>query len=187
MVSEADTLIGQVLDGKYRIDARLGRGGMGTVYRATQLVVDREVAVKVMRLPEELADEGRSHLVHRFHREAKATSQLKGPHTIRVFDFGETSDGLLFLVLEFLEGETLRHVIGRDAPMSPGRVAQIGQQLCRGLGEAHRRSIVHRDLKPDNVMLCTYGEFSDHVKILDFGIAYLLDPSSSKLTQEGMQ
>ncbi len=180
--SSADPLIGRVLLGKYRIDAVLGAGGMGAVYRATQLAVARLVAVKVLRQVEGVSDE---QLGLRFQREALATSRLKHPNTVQVFDFGQTEDHILFMVLELLEGAPLSEVISSEAPLPPARVSNIGRQISKSLAEAHELGIVHRDLKPDNVFLCQIGRDSDVVKVMDFGIARLTTMDSG-MTQTGM-
>ncbi len=180
--SPEDPLIGRVLLGKYRIDALLGAGGMGAVYRATQLAVARLVAVKVLRqVPGVSAEQ----LALRFQREALATSRLKHPNTVQVFDFGQTEDHILFMVLELLEGAPLSEVISTEAPLSPARVSHIGRQVAKSLAEAHELGIVHRDLKPDNVFLCRIGRDTDVVKVMDFGIARLTTMDSN-MTQTGM-
>ena len=124
---------------------------MGTVYKAVQLSVGREVAVKVLH-PELLASpRSGDTTIERFRREAQATSRLSHPNTLRLIDFGQTGEGILFLVLELLKGRTLGRLIKDEGPLSPTRVALLGRQICRSLSEAHSYGIIHRDLKPDNV------------------------------------
>jgi len=176
-----DPLLGAVIAGKYRIEKLLGVGGMGAVYMAVQLAVSRRVALKVLR---SLPGVSERQLTERFKREAHATSRLHHPNTVQVIDFGEDG-GLLYLVLELLEGATLSRVISRSAPLAPERVASIGKQIAKSLAEAHEQGIVHRDLKPDNVFICNYLGDPDFAKVMDFGIARLLTTDVS-MTRTGM-
>ncbi len=164
-------MLGLVIAQKYRIDSLLGAGGMGAVYRATQLAINRPVAVKVLR---NIPGVDEQQLIERFRREALATSKLRHPNTVSVIDFGQAPGGLLYMVLELLEGATLSRVIRASAPLPPQRVAAIGKQIAKSLAEAHELGIVHRDLKPDNIFLCDYHGEPDFVKVMDFGIARLL-------------
>jgi eukaryotic-like serine/threonine-protein kinase len=161
-----DSLIGQTLAGKYRIDERLSEGGMGTVYRGTHVMMDKTVAVKVLR-PSLAADEK---IVARFSREARAASRINHPHALSVTDFGEDENGVVFLVMEYLDGKTLKEVIRHEGPMALGRVVEIIKQVGDALNEAHGQGVVHRDLKSDNIMLIT-ATAGDYAKVLDFGIA----------------
>ncbi|MCA1605002.1 MAG: serine/threonine protein kinase, partial [Acidobacteria bacterium] len=161
-----DTLLGQVLAEKYRIDERLSEGGMGTVYRGTHVLMDKTVAVKVLR-PSLAADEK---IVARFSREARAASKILHPHALSVTDFGEDENGTVFLVMEFLNGVTLKDVIRKDGPMPLPRVVEIMRQVGSALDEAHSQGVVHRDLKSDNIMLLA-AMSGDYAKVLDFGIA----------------
>ncbi|TNF27208.1 MAG: serine/threonine protein kinase, partial [Deltaproteobacteria bacterium] len=180
-----DPLIGQVIGGHYRVDSRIGEGGMGTVYRATQLAMRRQVALKVLRA--QVSKEEKVQLVQRFRREALATSKLRHPNTVSVYDFGETSDGMLYMVLELLEGEILTQVIRSGAPLPAERVAYIGKQIAKSLAEAHEVGIVHRDLKPDNIFICNYHGDPDFTKVMDFGIARLLEgDDGQQVTRTGM-
>jgi serine/threonine protein kinase len=160
-------LIGSVIDGRYEVLELVGEGGMGVVYRARQTSIDRIVAIKM--LSGELApDRG---WVQRFESEARACSRLQHPNTIRMFDFGQTRDGQLFMAMEYLDGISLRQVIAGQAPLDPMRVLHIVGQCCASLSEAHNLDIIHRDIKPDNVFLLDLPGSSDHVKLLDFGVA----------------
>src|SRR5918999_3678252 len=161
-----DSLLGKVLAGKYRIDERLSEGGMGTVYRGTHVLMDKTVAIKVLR-PSLAADEK---IVARFSREARAASRINHPHALSVTDFGENEDGVVFLVMEYLSGETLKQVIRNEGPMALSRVVEIIKQVGGALDEAHGQGVVHRDLKSDNIMLIT-ATSADYAKVLDFGIA----------------
>lgn len=179
---ESDRLIGRVIDGRYRIDARLGHGGMGVVYRATRLHIGDVVAIKVLR--EELLINPQS--LERFHREAKAAALLKHPNVVTIHDFGTTEDRIAYLVMELLEGESLRALVHRQGALTQADAVEIACQICAGLDEAHRRNIVHRDLKPDNIILSNVTA-GIHVKVLDFGIAKLRDlqAGDGSLTESG--
>jgi hypothetical protein len=161
------------LAGRYELAEIIGRGGMGTVYRGTDLVLDRTVAVKL--LPAALA-EGDPRHVARFKREARATASLAHPGVVAVYDTGE-DEATRFIVMECISGRSLSEVLRDDAPLEPGQAVHIGAQIAGALGAAHAAGIVHRDIKPGNVMLGADGA----VKVLDFGIARALDGAA--LTQ----
>jgi serine/threonine protein kinase len=168
-----DTLTGRILDSKYRLGPLIGKGAIGRVYRATQLSLDREVAIKVLNpgyldLPE---------VVARFRQEACAVSRLNHPSIVTVLDWGQDRDGLLYLVIEYMAGSDLFEVAQRDGPMASSRIARLMDQVARGLAHAHARGVVHRDLKPENLRILDdpfavvgHREF---VKIYDFGIAHV--------------
>src|SRR5262249_8021567 len=155
---------------RYRIISKLGEGGMGAVFRAEQISLKRACAVKLLR-PEVSSN---PQLVRRFNAEAEAVAKLAHPNTGNIYDFGQDSDGSLFIAMEFVEGVSLRKVVA-GGPMSPRRALMIGAQVAASLADAHAHSIVHRDLKPDNVMLQDRGKQKDVVRVLDFGIAKLRD------------
>lgn len=155
------------LAGRYELAEIIGRGGMGAVYRATDLVLDRTVAVKL--LPAALAEQDRRH-VARFEREARAAASLTHPGVVAVYDAGEDGD-TRFIVMEFVSGRSLSRVLREEAPLEPARAASIAAGVAGALAAAHAAGIVHRDVKPGNVMLTDDGE----VKVLDFGIARALD------------
>jgi serine/threonine-protein kinase len=161
-----DSLLGQTLAGKYRIDERLSEGGMGAVYRGTHVLMDKTVAIKVLR-PSLAADEK---IVARFSREARAASRISHPNALSVTDFGEDENGIVFLVMEFLNGRTLKEVIREEGPMPLARVVGIMLQIGGALEAAHAQGVVHRDLKSDNIMLLSTPA-GDYAKVLDFGIA----------------
>ena len=173
-----DPLIGRVLDGRFEVREPLGRGGMGTVYRAIQLSVDREVAIKVVH--PKLADDRQA--AKRFLREARLASRLNLPSVVQVIDFGQTDDGVLYLVMELLRGRTLaKEQAGQRLPLK--RVLAIGSQLCDALEAAHAQGIVHRDLKPGNIVVLADPPGRDLLKVLDFGLAKsLVADTSSKVT-----
>ncbi|HKZ02588.1 MAG TPA: protein kinase, partial [Pyrinomonadaceae bacterium] len=166
-----DTLIGQTLAGKYRIDARLSEGGMGKVYRGTHILIGKTVAVKVLR-PALAADEK---IVARFSREARAASRISHPHALSVTDFGEDEEGRVFLVMEYLQGKTLKEIIREEGPMGLQRVVEITRQVGGALEAAHDQGVVHRDLKSENIMLLTTNG-ADYARVLDFGIAKIMEP-----------
>jgi serine/threonine-protein kinase len=178
-----DPLIGAVVGERYRIVSRIGVGGMGAVYRAEHTMMRRDLAIKV--LLSELG--GREEFARRFEREAESASRLAHPNIITVTDFGRTPDGSLFLAMEFLAGESLTSVISQG-PMPRGRALAIIRQMLRALDHAHAAGVVHRDLKPDNIMLIERDGQRDVVKILDFGIAKVTEPTSGQeaLTQAGV-
>ncbi len=165
-----DELAGKTLAGKYRIEEFLSEGGMGTVYKATHILMDKTVAIKVLH-PALAADDK---IVARFSREARAASRISHPHALNVTDFGEDEDGVVFLVMEFLNGPTLKEVVRGEGPMSLPRAVEIMRQVCGALEAAHAENVVHRDLKTDNIMLLDIGG-GDWVKVLDFGIAKILE------------
>ncbi len=166
-----DSLIGQVIAGKYRIEEALRDGGMGKVYRGTHVLMDKTVAIKVLRASL-AADEK---IVARFSREARAASRLSHPHALSVTDFGEDDDGRVFLVMEYLNGKTLKEIIRNDGPLPLVRVAEIVRQVGGALQAAHDEGVIHRDLKSDNIMLLSTNA-GDYAKVLDFGIAKIIEP-----------
>ena len=171
---DPDSLVGATLAGKYRIDARLNEGGMGTVYRGTHVLMDKTVAIKVLR-PSLAADEK---IVARFSREARAASRISHPNALTVTDFGEDESGHVFLVMEFLSGKTLKQLIRDDGPLPLARVVDITRQVGDALNAAHEQGVVHRDLKSDNIMLVDTMA-GDHAKVLDFGIAKITEPDGT--------
>jgi hypothetical protein len=177
-------MVGRTVNGKFRVDALLGQGGMGRVYKATHLTLERTVVLKVLHQ----GFSGDPSVAERFHREAKAASRLNHPNSIAVLDFGQTEDGTLFMAMEYLGGRNLARVIAEDHPIPESRVIRIGAQILSALAEAHAHGIIHRDLKPENVMVEPRREEADFVKVLDFGIAKISDPGPNepKLTQQGL-
>src|SRR5436190_16144193 len=161
-----DPLLGQTLAGKYLVEKLIKRGGMGAVYEGKHVLMDKTVAIKVLHPALALDDD----VVRRFSREAKAASRISHPHAVSVTDFGESEDGVVFLVMEYLDGRTLKEIVKSQGPMQLERVAEIVRQVAGALDAAHEQGVVHRDLKSDNVMLskATGGEWA---KVLDFGIA----------------
>ncbi|NRQ30635.1 protein kinase [Nonomuraea sp. NN258] len=162
--------------GRYRLDQyRLGLGGMGEVWGADDITLDRRVAIKFVLLPDE-------ELHQRFTREAKALSRLAHPGVPALYDFGSV-DGRHYLIMQFIDGIGLNDVIAEHAPLSIGWVASIGAQIATVLEAAHKQGILHRDLKPSNLMLCRDGS----IRVLDFGLAFMHDADMTSLTQTGQQ
>ena len=182
-----DPLAGRVLDEKYRLDKRLGEGGMGTVYRATHLLIERPVAVKVLH-PRFVEDEAAQ---ERFRREARAAGRLQHTNAVAVTDFGRTPDGFVYIVMELLEGQSLRDVLALEAPLESRRAVAMMLQIAAAVEAAHESGIIHRDLKPGNIFIVQPRNAPPVVKVLDFGIAKLAadtvgDAEMHALTQTGV-
>ncbi|MFW5968176.1 MAG: serine/threonine-protein kinase [Persicimonas sp.] len=172
-MSESDPIVepGMVLADRYEVTEEIGRGGFGRIYRARQINVDRDVAVKVLP-PKFISTHG---VVERFRREARLASRLRHPNTITVHDYGKQDD-LLFIVMEYLQGEDLADLLRRRSTLPLAMILHVSRQVLKSLQEAHTHQIVHRDLKPENVFLTQVGSERDFVKVLDFGIAKLALP-----------
>jgi serine/threonine protein kinase len=170
-------LIGRRVAGKFVVEQFLGGGAMGAVYRARDDSLDRKVALKVMH-PAVAIDPS---FVSRFHREAKAASRLDHPNSMRVIEFGEEPDGLLFIAMEYLEGRELYKVIHEDWPLSDARIADIMMKALAAIAVGHDMGVIHRDLKPENIMILTRkdDEGQDMVKVCDFGIAKITEPDDT--------
>jgi eukaryotic-like serine/threonine-protein kinase len=170
-----DPLLGQTLAEKYLIEKLIKRGGMGAVYLGKHVLMDKTVAIKVLR-PSLAADE---EVVARFSREAKAASRISHPHAVSVTDFGEAENGVVFLVMEYLDGRSLKEVIRSEGPLSLDRAVEIVRQVSGALDAAHSQGVVHRDLKSDNIMLVRHNG-DEWAKVLDFGIAKIKQPEGSR-------
>jgi serine/threonine-protein kinase len=182
---DADTLVGKVIARNFRVEQLIGTGGMGRVYRARQISLDKPVVLKVLH-PHFNND---TQLVQRFQREARAASRLNHPNSISIIDFGQAEDGTLFMAMELLHGRDLFTLLQSEFPLAYTRLGRIMVQVCSALAEAHAQNIIHRDLKPENIMVEDRRDQKDFVKVLDFGIAKIQDPSeegSRALTQQGM-
>ena len=177
---KVDPLIGRVIENRYRIDGLLGAGGMGSVYEAVQLSIDRVVALKVIK------GDVTEDMTRRFLLEAKMTSALRSVHTVTIYDFG-SSGNMLFFAMEKLIGRPLDDVLADDGALEWRRALRIVSQICQSLEEAHAMGIIHRDLKPANVMLTTQGSNEDFARVLDFGVAKVLSQgTTANLTGTGM-
>ncbi|MGQ0762346.1 MAG: serine/threonine-protein kinase [Acidobacteriota bacterium] len=174
-----DPLLGQTLAGKYKIEKLIKTGGMGSVYRGRHVLMDKTVAVKVLR-PSLAGDDA---VVARFSREAKAASKISHPHAVSVTDFGEAENGVVFLVMEYLDGRTLKEAIVKEGPLSLGRAVEIVRQVAGALDAAHGQGVIHRDLKSENIMLVSHNG-DEWAKVLDFGIAKILQPVGSAAAAE---
>jgi len=182
-----DPLIGRVLAGKYVVERRIGEGGMGLVYQGVHRDIDKRVAIKVLR--DDLSR--RPEVVARFRQEARSASRIGHENIVDISDFGETTRGASYFVMEFLEGEDLANVLGREGTLDPERSGAIVLQCCRALSATHDKGIVHRDIKPENIFLTKRDSVDDFVKIVDFGIAKMSDIETDgapgrKLTKTGM-
>ncbi|MCC6928148.1 MAG: protein kinase [Gemmatimonadaceae bacterium] len=180
--SGANALIGTVLADRYLVKERLGEGGMGEVYLAEHVRIKRKVAVKLMRswmLGDPVA-------VSRFHREAENASQISHPNVAQIYDFGETSDGMIYLAMEFVPGEPLSSILDREGRLHTVRAVEIIRQTSEALVAAHGMGILHRDLKPDNVMVARTRAGTDLVKLVDFGIARMMSRGTQQFTSTGM-
>jgi len=164
----AQTWLGHIVDGRYRVIEVVGRGGMGVVYKVEHVRMGKMAAMKVLH--KDLADD--PDVVRRFEQEATAVSRLQHPNTVQVFDFGNAL-GALYLIMEYVRGQDLGHIIERDGPLPFARAAPLLVQICGALAEAHELGIVHRDLKPENVLITRTTGGRDYAKVLDFGLAKL--------------
>ncbi len=176
---------GDLFERKYRIDHVLGKGSFAHVYKAIVDEIDRKVAIKIVR-PHYDTDGNpvySTQLHQRFLREAKLLSELQDPHTIRLYDYGRSEKGLLFMIFEFIDGAALSDVIP-NGRMEPKRVVHILGQILGSLREAHLRGIIHRDIKPPNIMIYEYLGDSDRAKLLDFGVAKDLDATQQLTTRD---
>jgi serine/threonine-protein kinase len=186
VVRGPDPYLGTVVADRYRINRKLGEGGMGVVYSAHHVVLEKPVAIKI--LADDLAR--RSDLVQRFLHEAKAASRIHQENIVDITDFGQTQSGTVFFVMELLEGRDLATLIRREVgPLPWPRAKPILVQICRALAAAHQKGIIHRDMKPENVFLVERGSHADFAKVLDFGIAKMTgmeEGAGSRLTRTGM-
>ena len=160
-----DPLVGKVLSGRFELERLLSRGGMGKVYRALQKPLDRQVALKILDVTD-----GDGEFRRRFFMEASLCAKLTHPHTVRIYDYGATDDGIFFIAMEYLQGRTLHDMIHMDAPIDPLRAVIIMRRICGALAEAHQAGIIHRDLKPANVFLVHHGDDPEFPKVIDFGL-----------------
>ena len=182
-------LVGRVLDGQYEIEAYVASGGMGTIYRARHIMLGDRVALKTLK--PEMQSNGE--WLRRFQREGRAARRFRHPNSVTVYDLRTSADGLVYMVMEFVEGETLDRELERRGRFTPAAALDVLEPVARALEAAHAQGVVHRDLKPENVMLARDADGSSHVKLLDLGIAKLrdiadtrrLDSAAAALTMAG--
>jgi serine/threonine-protein kinase len=175
--------------GSYRLEAPIGAGGMGEVWRASHQMLARAAAIKLIKASVMTGGMGRQAelSVKRFRREANAIARLQSPHTVYLYDFGMSKEGLFYYVMELLDGISLQDVVTHFGPQPPGRVVALLQQVCESLEEAHEQRLIHRDLKPSNIMICKLALRHDFVKVLDFGLAKFIGrPDTTIVTVEGI-
>jgi serine/threonine protein kinase len=175
-------LVGSILADRYHVIRRIGEGGMGQVYLAEHVKMKRKSAVKVLH-------QGMVHdhdAISRFNREASNASQIQHPNVAAIYDFGETPEGLIYLAMEFVDGEPLTKIIERHGALTAARAADIGEQVASALEAAHDMGIIHRDLKPDNIMIARGRAGEDIAKVVDFGIAKAVQADDQKVTKTGL-
>jgi serine/threonine protein kinase len=175
-------LVGSILADRYHVIRRIGEGGMGQVYLAEHVKMKRKSAVKVLH-------QGMVHdpdAISRFNREASNASQIQHPNVAAIYDFGETPEGLIYLAMEFVDGEPLTKIIERHGALTAARAADIGEQVASALEAAHDMGIIHRDLKPDNIMITRGRAGEDVAKVVDFGIAKAMEGDDQKVTKTGL-
>lgn len=178
---QENQVIGKTLAGKYKVEGLLGEGGMAQVFRAVHLGLDRPVVIKLMHSSMPSMDTA----MKRFEQECKVTAKLSHPNVVSVFDVGTLEGRRPYLVMEFIQGESLRDYLDREVSMTVKDAATVIMQACLGLAEAHAQGIIHRDLKPENIMLRERPDRPDWVKIVDFGIAHLKQ-GGQRLTRTGI-
>ncbi|MBY0359950.1 MAG: serine/threonine protein kinase [Candidatus Obscuribacterales bacterium] len=178
MIYQSDRFIGRIINERYRIIEQVGQGGMGTVYLAEQAVLQRQVAIKL--LSAQLSEDKVS--VKRFEQEASASSSLQHPNLIMLYDYGMIDGKQPYLAMEYLQGDSLTHLLRQEGRINPVRCARIFTQIMDGLHYAHNKGVVHRDIKPSNIILINSEEHKDLVKVVDFGLAKLM-PWSGKESQ----
>ncbi|MBS2019302.1 MAG: serine/threonine protein kinase, partial [Deltaproteobacteria bacterium] len=188
-VDDRSSLVGRTIDGKYEIEALVGQGAMGAVYRAKQTTLGTTVALKVLHR----ASAAEPMFAARFLREAQAASRVDHPSSIRVIDFGEEPDGLLYIAMEYVDGRSLAEILSREGPLPVSRIVDIASQALAALAVAHDLGVVHRDIKPENIMVLSGkdddGNPHDIVKVCDFGVAKVVDPARMRapsVTAEGL-
>ncbi|MCI0486249.1 MAG: SUMF1/EgtB/PvdO family nonheme iron enzyme [Blastocatellia bacterium] len=178
----SDPMIGRVLTDRYRLTHKIGEGGMGSIYKAVHMKMERICAIKLLT---NLTGDHAAALA-RFNREAKMASRIDNPHAVTIYDFGETEDGTLYIAMEFIDGKPLSSLLTQERQLPPERAIHITNQIAQALSAAHALDIVHRDLKPDNVMITRKAGESDYVKVLDFGIAKTMsDDGIDNVTKTG--
>ena len=182
MPEQEQLAVGDVLDGKYRVEGLIGRGGMGAVYRARHIGLDAPRAIKLMR-PELAQDEA---FIQRFENEAFLAEGVRHPNVVALYDFASLPDGTKYIVWELVEGETVRDGLERDTVFTSSEVIRLVSQIGGGLAAAHKKGILHRDVSPDNIMICAGSTTDRNAKLLDFGVAKAAGTPKSMATTTGM-
>ena len=190
MPEQEQLAVGDVLDGKYRVEGLIGRGGMGAVYRARHIGLDAPRAIKLMR-PELAQDEA---FIQRFENEAFLAEGVRHPNVVALYDFASLPDGTKYIVWELVEGETVRDGLERDTVFTSSEVIRLVSQIGGGLAAAHKKGILHRDVSPDNIMICAGSTTDRNAKLLDFGVAKaagtpksMADDHRDGLRQDGLR
>jgi len=192
VISRIMTKLGQQVTkaremGSYELVSKLGSGGMGEVWRGRHRMLARDSAIKLIQ-PEMLSrrsDKTAALIQRRFEQEARLTALLRSPHTVELYDFGVTQDGVFYYAMELLDGIDLETLVKKFGPQPAARVAAILRQVCLSLGDAHRHGMIHRDIKPTNIFICRMGNEHDFAKVLDFGLVKVLDGNDVGMTVEG--
>ena len=179
--SAGDELVGSVVGNRYLILERIGSGGMGEVYKAQDVRLQRPAAVKVLRAQLSLDLES----LARFSREGANASKISHQHVAQILDYGETEQGRPFLAMEFVPGESLKAILNREGALTPRRTTRLVGQIASALDAAHRLDVVHRDLKPENVLVCSDDAGLEHAKVVDFGISKVIRDDSQQVTSTG--
>jgi serine/threonine-protein kinase len=171
--------------GSYQLVKMLGKGGMGEVWQASHRMLTRNAAIKLIQpdLLSRVSQKDATLMQRRFEQEAKATASLRSPHTVELYDYGVTDDGVFYYVMELLDGIDLGTLVKTFGPQPPARVIHILSQVCRSLADAHRHGMIHRDIKPTNIYLCRMGIEHDFAKVLDFGLVKVLDANNGRDAQ----
>jgi eukaryotic-like serine/threonine-protein kinase len=189
VISHVVTKLGQKVDkaremGSYQLIALIGRGGMGEVWRARHRMLTRDAAIKLISpdMLGRLSGTGSTVIQRRFEQEAKATALLRSPHTIGLYDFGVSENGVFYYVMELLDGIDLETLVRKFGPQPAARVVYILRQVCRSLADAHHHGLIHRDIKPTNIFLCRMGNEYDYAKVLDFGLVKVLESNEPQMT-----
>ncbi|MFY9610559.1 MAG: bifunctional serine/threonine-protein kinase/formylglycine-generating enzyme family protein [Blastocatellia bacterium] len=177
-----DPMVGRLLAGRYRLDKKIGEGGMGAIYKAVHTEMGRTCAIKLLTH----LSPGNDNAVARFKREAKMASRIDSAHAVTIYDFGQSDDGMLFLAMELIDGVALSRLLSQEGKLPAARAVHIASQIAEALSAAHALEIIHRDLKPDNIMITRKGAALDYVKVLDFGIAKTVtEDNAENLTKTG--
>ena len=192
VISHVVTKLGQQVTkaremGSYRLVTMLRKGGMGEVWRARHRMLARDAAIKLIQpdMLSRISGDNAALMQRRFEQEAKTTAALRSPHTVELYDFGVTENGVFYYVMELLDGIDLETLVKRFGPQPSARVVCILRQVCQSLEDAHRHGMIHRDIKPSNIFICRLGCEYDFVKVLDFGLVKVMDSNDTQMTREG--